>query len=118
MAKTKQLLCISCLSTRVGGDGNCLFNAVSILLIGDVTLAYTLRVLTAAELYTQAEWYASHSHFDNVSKALINSSSNNLFVEAMTDAGCHTFSETKNRIMALKEEANHVVQNFWVTVVD
>ena len=46
--------------TKVTGDGNCLFNSVSVLLVGSEDLAATLRLLTAAELYLHQDFYANH----------------------------------------------------------
>lgn len=46
---------------KVSGDGNCLYNSASIFIKGDETLNGTLRVLTACELYLNAEFYANHA---------------------------------------------------------
>lgn len=40
------------------GDGNCLFNSTSLFLRGDESLAECLRMLTARELYLNANDYA------------------------------------------------------------
>lgn len=45
---------------KVTGDGNCLFNAVSVHLVGNQRLSLALRVLTAVELYLHADFYAHH----------------------------------------------------------
>jgi hypothetical protein len=42
------------------GNGNCLFNSVSILLIGNESLHGVLRLLTAAEIFLHYIFYASH----------------------------------------------------------
>ena len=103
---------------RVTADGNCLFHAVSTLLIGNECLCQSLRFLTARELHEHAEWYAYHSHFDNVAQISRNSSPNNLFVEAMTDIGCQKFTETKDRVISMKEEAIQVSHNFcWASYI-
>ena len=46
--------------TTVTGNGNCLFNAASINLVGNEDLSGALRLLTAVELYTHADFYANH----------------------------------------------------------
>lgn len=46
--------------TNVTGDGNCLFNSVSAILVGSEDLAVTLRLLTTAELYLHRDFYAEH----------------------------------------------------------
>lgn len=49
------------------GDGNCLFNAVSIL-SGDENLAGILRLQTVAELFAHSDFYANHPHFPAASQ--------------------------------------------------
>lgn len=46
--------------TKVTGNGNCLFNSASINLVGNEDLSVVLRLLTAAELYLHADFYANH----------------------------------------------------------
>ena len=45
------------------GNGNCLFNSVSIVLKGDETLAPLLRLLATAELVAHAQFYATYPQF-------------------------------------------------------
>lgn len=45
---------------KITANGNCLFNSVSVLLVGNEDLAFTLRLLTAAELYLHRDFYANH----------------------------------------------------------
>ena len=45
---------------KVKADGNCLYNSASVLLIGDQSLCNILRLLTAAELYLNSDFYAYH----------------------------------------------------------
>ena len=47
---------------KVLGDGNCLFNAGSVCVVhvGNESLALVLRLLTAAELFLQQDFYADH----------------------------------------------------------
>ena len=49
--------------TIVTGDSNCLFNAASINLVGNETLSVTLRLLTAAEMFIHADFYANHPRY-------------------------------------------------------
>ena len=51
--------------TRVTGNGNCLFNAASINLVGNEDLSVTLQLLTAAELFIHSDFYANHSRYDH-----------------------------------------------------
>ena len=49
-------------------DGNCLYNAVSIVLVENESLAYNLRVLTSIELFENNSFYANHSYFKDAVK--------------------------------------------------
>ena len=49
------------------GDGNCLFNAVSIVLSGNESLAAILRLLTVAELFAHSDFY-TNPHFSSASQ--------------------------------------------------
>ena len=82
---------------RVGSDGNCLFRSVSVALTGTEEASNDLRLLSSIELYENAEHYASHHHFDNVlnSLALHPTSSNNFFIQALSDVGCEIYTNTK-----------------------
>ena len=51
------------------GDGNCLYNSVSMSLVGDTTLASLLRMLTAAELFAHSVFYAKHPQLEHFAKA-------------------------------------------------
>lgn len=42
------------------GDGNCLFNSASIWLTGNESIAPTLRMLTAAELFAHSDFCSTH----------------------------------------------------------
>ena len=51
-------------SLSVSSDGNCLFRAVSIGVIGSEEMSNELRLLTAIELYENAD-FGNHPHFDS-----------------------------------------------------
>ena len=91
-----KLICVGKVR-RVGSDGNCLFRSVSVALTGTEEASNDLRLLSSIELYENAEHYASHHHFDNVlnSLALYSTSSNNLFIQALSDVGCEIYTNTK-----------------------
>ena len=48
---------------RTTGNGNCLYNASSIALTGNESLADFLRALTCAEPYLNANYYVDHPYF-------------------------------------------------------
>lgn len=45
------------------GNGDCLFNASSIMLFGNESVAALLRLLVAGELYFNHSFYADHEAF-------------------------------------------------------
>ena len=49
---------------KVTADGNCLYNAASVLVVGDESLTAILRLLTAAELYLHSDFYAHHPRWE------------------------------------------------------
>lgn len=49
---------------KTQGGGNCLFNASSLILLGDYRLAPILRQVTAIELFLNCESYINHSNLD------------------------------------------------------
>ncbi len=51
------------------GDGNCLYNSISILLLGNESLSSILRLLTAAEMIGHADFYAKHPQLSQSAKA-------------------------------------------------
>jgi hypothetical protein len=50
----------SCVPKKVSGDGNCLYNSISVILIGNQRLSASLRLLTAIELFLNPMFYADH----------------------------------------------------------
>ena len=55
-----------CDAFRSSGNGNCLFNAASISICDDESLADILRMLCCLNLYTNAETYCSHELFNKI----------------------------------------------------
>ena len=47
-------------AAKTTGDGNCMFNAVSLALFSTEDVSLLLRLLTAVELYDDADYYATH----------------------------------------------------------
>ena len=107
------------LSLSVGSDGNCLFHAVSIGVIGSEEMSNELRLLTAIELYENADFYGNHPHFDTVLSTMVGYSTtvNNLFTQSLSDAGCKVYTKIKCRSMAVKEEAEYVYWSSFICVM-
>ena len=51
---------------RISQDGNSLYNACSRAFVGDESMSICLRCLSIIELYLNADYYASHTFFENV----------------------------------------------------
>ena len=69
-------------------NGDCLFNAISLLVCGNESAAMLLRLLVAGELYFNASFYANHHVFDNSDLSL-----DTLFTVALTEAGADECSK-------------------------
>ena len=57
------------LPIETSGDGSCLYNAVSLSLVGDESLSALLRMLTVSELFANAEFYANHPQIKEFASA-------------------------------------------------
>ena len=86
-------------------NGDCLFNAVSILLCGNESNSMLLRLLVAGELYFNAPFYANHSVFTDTTRVCTDLTLETLFSIALTKAGDEKMSETGNKLDAVKAEA-------------
>ena len=96
---------------RTTGDGNCLYNACSIALIGDETLATCLRCLTSIELYQYAHFYASHPVLDYLESQKRISNLNNAFAKMLSFKAADLF-EKDNHLPSVYREALHIAKNF------
>ena len=93
---------------RTTGDGNCLFNACSIALIGDETLSTCLRSLTCCELYLYADFYASCPILNYLESQNLVSNKNNAFVKMLSYKAADLL-EKGNRLPAVYGEALCVI---------
>ena len=91
-------------AVKVSGDGNCLYNSASVLIKGDETLNGTLRVLTACELYFNAEFYANHAKISQASE-VSQYSEKTLFTLILTSAGENEWQVSSSKVKAVKAEA-------------
>ena len=53
---------------RCDANGNCLYNACSIALVGTSNMSQILRALASAELYLNASFYKQHPYFTELAK--------------------------------------------------
>ena len=86
-----------------------MFNSASICLIGDKSLTVPLRVLTAIELYTNADFYANHPQLgraERVSQGYLTKSKTAFTLtvsdEAFSSCFCH---EKNNKADCIRKEA-------------
>ena len=54
------------MALRAKGNGDCLFNSISILLFGDENRSHLLRLWVAGERYFNRSFYADHNAFNYV----------------------------------------------------
>ncbi|KAJ7318659.1 hypothetical protein OS493_037447 [Desmophyllum pertusum] len=87
------------------GNGDCLFNASSIVLFGNESVAALLRLLVAGELHFNRSFYADNEVFTETTTSNPELYPDVLFAVALTKRGDRKFSETGNREEAVKEEA-------------
>ena len=92
------------------GNGNCLYNSVSYLLCRNNRLSSALRLLTAAELYLNANNYAHHPKLlASIEDPEINYEPETLFSILLTDeAAC---AETTDNIELVKLEAKRTAED-------
>ena len=68
MHETYQLKLVP-ISFSASPNGDCLYNACSLALIGNESLSKSIRFLTPIELYRFSEFYAKHPHAESLWKA-------------------------------------------------
>ena len=90
---------------RATPNGDCLFNAASILLCGNESVAMLLCLLVAGELFFNAPFYADHDVFNDTTKTSTDLSFDTVFSIALTKAGEEKFAETRKKSEAVKAEA-------------
>ena len=90
---------------RCSPNGNCLYNAVSILLKGNESLATSLRLLTSVELFENSEYYAKHPRMEEVlsSNAEQFLNQNNAFSALLSDESSKCFKG--DRVECINKEA-------------
>ena len=84
-------------------NGNCLYNACSITLIGNENLSAILRCLTSIELYEIASYYADHPLVKSQHENGAFTSLKNAFVMCLSDAALSIFERSGNKAAVVKE---------------
>ena len=79
---------------KATGDGNCLFNSASILLVSDESASHMLRLLTAVELFLNPQYYANHPKLTEA-KTSSRFSDTTLFSLLLSDSGQKKFEKKR-----------------------
>lgn len=88
------------------GNGDCLFNSCSRLLVGDDSLSSCLRVLTALEILSNKEYYSEHPKIEEAVRTnATRYSESTLFSLCLARLGPSNLKDNGNRLMAIVEEA-------------
>ena len=82
----------------VSVDGNCLYNAVSISLVGDILVAALLRMLTASELFAHSEFYSKHSQLGDFSRVSRYSLSSIISIFLSENKALSVFNGNRNKV--------------------
>ena len=99
---------------RCSPNGNCLYNAVFILLKGNESLATSLRLLTSVELFENSQYYAKHPRMEEVlsSKAEQFLNQNNAFSALLSDKSSKCFKGERAECI-YKEAAVNLRDRNW-----
>ena len=91
---------------RTTGDGNCMFNAASIWLVGNESLSDVIRLLVVGELFFYPDYYvqAIKDRFLEVQNSIPYSEAT-VFSTILTEAGEKEMTNSKNRVEAVRAEA-------------
>ena len=95
---------------RTTADGNCLFNACSLALVGDESLSSCLRCLTSIKLYIHADLYVSHQTIKECHGEGAFFHESNAFVAMLSFTAADVLSAA-DRFSAIKMEAKETAQN-------
>lgn len=91
---------------KATADGNCLYFSMSIALTGKEELAHALRLLVAAELYLEADFYAQHPYFEKDFKKCNYSESTRFAIALSSD-----YEDVRNRRDVVVQEATITCRN-------
>ena len=87
------------------GNGNSLYNSVSLLLCGNESGSECLRIFVAGEFYFNAEYYANHKVFQSTIIELSEVQESTLFTVALSGVSGKILAGGGSKIYAIKAEA-------------
>ena len=96
--------------SRTLTDGNCLYNACSLALVGNENLAVYLRCLTSLELHANAAFYSDHPLIEYQHKHWAFSTMKNAFAMRLSDTSLTAFEKDGHYAVVIAE-ANVNAQN-------
>ena len=87
------------------GDGNCLFNSISLSLVGTMEYSTVLRILTAIELFENADYYEKHPRFREALQSGCSFGELTVFTLALKEPGIVEWERSHSRVSAVQSEA-------------
>ena len=90
---------------KVVGDGNCLYHAISVSLVGSMEYSTILRMLTAIELFENPHYYANHPRFREALQSGCPFGDATVFTLALKESGMAEWERSNNRVSAIQHEA-------------
>ncbi|KAJ7380562.1 hypothetical protein OS493_009029 [Desmophyllum pertusum] len=92
------------IARKVVGDGNCLFNAISLSLVGTTEYSTVLRILTAIELFENAHYYENHPRFREAIRSGCSFGEITVFTLALKEPGIAEWERSRSRVSAVQSE--------------
>ena len=90
---------------EVAGDGNCLYHAISLALVGTTEYSTCLRILTAIELFENTAYYGNHPRFREALQCGCPFGEVTVFTLALKENGIAEWEHSGNRESAIQSEA-------------
>ena len=105
----------NCIHLKTTGNANCMFNAASLLLVGNKSLSDVIRLLVAGGLFFFSEFYIQtvQDRFLEIENETPYSEAT-AFSTILTEAGEREMTNSKSRLEAIRTEArNTCLTNNW-----
>ncbi|XP_028419094.1 uncharacterized protein LOC114544742 [Dendronephthya gigantea] len=115
--RSEQQRCLNHLPVRTTGDGNCLYNACSIALCGNESLASYLRCLTSIELFLNSSFYAKHPIIEQQHKKGAFSSIANTFAMCLSDIALGSVTKEDPCAPILTEAYSNAMNHQWSSFI-
>ena len=105
----------NCIRLKTTGNANCMFNAASLLLVGNKSLSDVIRLLVVGELFFFSEFYIQtiQDRFLEIENETPYSEATT-FSTILTEAGEREMTNSKSHLEAIRREArNTCLTNNW-----